>query len=245
MKKTSHGFTLVELLVVIGILGILMGALFPAITGAMLSANLSACTTNGKKLVEGIIQCNTERSASSMGAVWPTTTKSDSSSDNEDISAKGYSSSVDYFKELFDMEKYGTEDWDPYVDKDLLPMLWGQNVPGLSGKNLEAKNIKWTIGANMTDEMPGVLPVLISRNVVVNDLKTDTYDGQSTTEVKIGQKKGAEWDTPFGGEAWVLVTKSGEARSLKRRNSRLNVIYKNQGFTLTNTDNPFSYLASK
>ena len=54
MNKNKKGFTLVELLVVIGILGILMGALFPAISSAMVKANLSACGMRGRNLFVAI-----------------------------------------------------------------------------------------------------------------------------------------------------------------------------------------------
>ena len=71
--KNSKGFTLVELLVVIGILGILMGALFPAISSAMIKANLSACGMRGRNLFVAITSANTEREALGLGNVWPKT----------------------------------------------------------------------------------------------------------------------------------------------------------------------------
>ena len=50
MKRTSHGFTLVELLVVITIIGILMGLLIPAVNAARETARRNQCAVNMKNL---------------------------------------------------------------------------------------------------------------------------------------------------------------------------------------------------
>lgn len=50
MKRTSHGFTLVELLVVITIIGILMGLLIPAVNAARETARRNQCSVNMKNL---------------------------------------------------------------------------------------------------------------------------------------------------------------------------------------------------
>lgn len=56
MKQVKHGFTLVELLVVITIIGILMGLLIPAVNSARETARRNQCATNMKNLALAAVQ---------------------------------------------------------------------------------------------------------------------------------------------------------------------------------------------
>jgi len=241
MKKQNKGFTLVELLVVIGILGILMAALFPAVAGANLSAKTAACAADGRNLIMGIITANTDRENSGQSSLWPRTSKDESAATDDKVGQGGFSSTYEYFNALFNMDTYGNEDWEPEVDKSLFAKVFGQGVPGPSSSKFEAKNVKWIIGANV-ENVPGNMPILVTRNVVVGDIERQEYDGKTTEKIKIGQKKGADWDQPFSSDAIVLVRKDGGAQPIKARQCNLKVFYQ-QGFKLSATGNDtFQYL---
>lgn len=241
IKKSQKGFTLVELLVVIGILGILMGVLFPAISAAMFTAKTSACAMNGRKLFVGITQANTEREQAGLVSVWPKG-DSDATGEDDDIAGQSYSTSTDYFKELFDIENYGTDKWAPYVDGVDLSVLSGAGVPAFTGTDLQPKNVMWSVAKGLTDEMDDVIPAILTRNAAIDKLVTSgQFDGKSTDPVGVGKAGGGESDTPFANKAFVVIRKGGASEVIKAKYAKLNLVYKRQSFSFPQSSE-FEYL---
>lgn len=238
----NSGFTLVELLVVIGILGILSAALFPAISNAVMKANMTAVATRGRDIYVAITGANTEREPLGLGNVWPKTkADTDEGSDNKDIASMAFTDSCKYFEELYDGKHVGTEEHSPYVAGFDYSKLAGAGVTAKSGTgSLKKENNMWVVAGNVLDEMEDIIPILVTRNVDCTSLKSkmDTVKNTKITWSKT-------FKTPFSNKGFVMVRKGGGTFNGSAKYATHRVIYQNQTFDLTVAEAdaaPFTYL---
>lgn len=225
----KQGFTLVELLVVIGILGILSAALFPAISNAVMQANMTAVGTRGRDIYVAITGANTEREPLGLGNVWPQTENDSSSSGSgeQDIGDMSFQNSCTYFYELNDGENLGTSDWSPYIAGFDFSKLAGAGVPAHAGNGeLQEDNNMWTIAGNVRDEMEDIVPILVTRNLPGTALYADITDTPTSERIKLGEN----YDSPFSNKGAVIVRKGGGMFKVRSKYATPLVIYNRQSF---------------
>ena len=124
-----------------------------------------------------------------------------------DISGMRFENSSDYFTVLFDGERMGTTDWSPYpysADADYSKCA-GAGVPRKKeAGRLTAANNAWIVAANVTDDMPDSIPIIISRNIDPASLIPGDSDLKEQCVLPSGK-----FHSPLGDRGFVMVLKGG------------------------------------
>jgi hypothetical protein len=113
----------------------------------------------------------------------------------------------------------------------------------MNSQRLEERNVAWIVAANVTDETPDFMPVLISANfnpaLLLRKCNGSTFANK--TRLPIGPKSGAT-KSLLGDKAIVIVRKNGAAEKIKANFLTYGVLYSHQEFDLTDMELPLKYL---
>lgn len=207
MKKAfRQGFTMIELLVVIVIIGILATSLFGPVQNFLLEGNLTGMLGNGRKVVQAIQAAN--MSGRYEGLAFPADENADSAPSEKPTGPDMYqkfSSTAKYFEEALYVKETDVTKRDRLkVLKGIEPaMIAGQGVPVASGTSIDEKNCAWILAKNIGNASDAA-PIFCTRNVIGTQLeKLAGNDTSADYETLLNNQK------PFQRNGCVILYKNG------------------------------------
>lgn len=205
----KKGFTMIELLVVIVIIGVLSASLFPAVSSFMLKGKLTGMAGKAGKIVKAMVQAETDETYA--GRVWP----SDTVEETEDEDTNGpkmsrtFTSTADYFTEaLYVKETNPKTRENKKVLKGVDPSdIAGEGVPAASGTQIKEANCAWILAKN-TSGVPEKTPVLVTRNV-----DTQVLVGLAGNDTSTDYEKLLSAKKPFEKDGCVIAYKDSSTKT--------------------------------
>lgn len=226
MKSRQDGFNLIELAVVTVVVFLTASVILSLVSNRLAACNLSPARSKGRDIYVSIVGANTERKALGLPPVWPADADPDSVVPDEAEGCFDFKNSTDYFRYLYDEERVGTAEWSPWVAGFDYTKLAGAGVPACAARLLTPSCNMWTIAKNVREDMPDIIPVLVTRNIDPSSLFAKV--GESDFEKRL--RPDPEWKTPFGSYACAMVLKGGSVSLFRDKYMSCGVVYQKETF---------------
>ena len=216
------GFNVIELAVVTVVVVLLVLVLMPAFMNASSCAVGTAVGTRGRDIYVAISGANSERAAVGLPPVWPSDSGSLTCASGDMEECFNFTNSTDYFAYLNDAAHLGTERWNPRIAGFDYSKLSGGGVPACRDNQLTADYNMWTIAKNVRDDLPDIIPVLVTRNVDASSLAAHVTERDGDKSLRFDQA----WETPFGSRLVCLIRKGGGIFKAREKHLAYRIVYR-------------------
>lgn len=222
----KQGFSLIGLAAVTVAVTLLALAFVPLLENAIFASNLSAIGSRGRDIYVAITGANTEREPLGLPPVWPADKGFYENAVAGDISSVSFANSTEYFRCLYDEAHVGTARWKPWVAGFDYSKVSGCGVPMCTDGRLTPDHNIWTIAKNVADDLPDIVPVLITRNVDASSLAATVSEEEAAKELRF------DWplQPPCGNKGLVAIRKGGSIFKASKKYLSYRVIYCEQTF---------------